>query len=80
MIELSQTDDGLSAAAAAVRAQMLAGDLCTVATLAEALGKKERTVASWMTKGMPHLKFGNTVYISVREAREWLISRKDTSD
>ena len=74
MIELPETQEHLTAAAAAVRANLLAG-LCDVPTFASALGKTDRAVQAWMSKGLPHGRLGNTPYVVIDEAKRWLFSR-----
>lgn len=78
MIELPETQEHLTAAAAAVRANLLAG-LCDVPTFASALGKTDRAVQAWMTKGLPHVRVGNTPYVVIDEAKRWLFSRSATA-
>jgi hypothetical protein len=76
MVELDTTAE-LSPAAEAVRANLLAG-LCDVPTFASALGKTDRAVQAWMTKGLPHVRVGNTPYVVIDEAKRWLFSRATT--
>ena len=57
---------------AAVRAALLDG-LASKADFAAAIGKCERTVNMWIAQGMPTVRVGRTPYISIVEARAWLL-------
>jgi hypothetical protein len=78
MIDLRENDTTVSPAVAAVRAKLMEG-LAPVDAFAQALGKCERVVKSWLGKGMPHIRYGRTPYIVVDQARDWLINRKPPS-
>ena len=58
--------------AAAIRAQVMEG-LAPVMVFAEAVGRSKRTVDAWIAQGIPTAYIGNTPYIQVAPAREWLL-------
>jgi hypothetical protein len=64
----------ISSDAEAVRSRLLAGTV-PLATFAQAVGRTERTVRSWIVEGLPVLRIGNTSHIILERALDWLRKR-----
>ena len=72
MLELPDVEPST---AAAVRSQMLPG-LTTVAVLAEAIGKSERTIYQYISQGMaPAMSAERRIPLTFAQVRDWLMAR-----
>jgi hypothetical protein len=60
--------------AEAVRARLLEGTI-PVNVYAQAVGRTERTVRSWIVEGLPVLRVGNTPHVLEEPAKQWLLQR-----
>jgi hypothetical protein len=68
------TDADESPAVAAVRNRLMDG-LADVNTFATALGKSRRRVQQLLAEGLPHIHYGQTPYVQIDKAKDWLLSR-----
>ena len=60
---------------AAIRAKLMEG-IAPVDLFATAVGRTPRTVFNWIAQGMPVEYIGQTAYVVIEPARDWLRSRK----
>ena len=67
--------DEASPAVAAIRERLMDGR-APRHVFAEAIGKCDRQVRNYVAAGMPHEYIGNTMYIVVDPAIEWLRSQR----
>ena len=71
------TDAGESPAVVAVRSRLMDG-LTDLDTFATALGKSRRRVQQLLAEGLPHIHYGQTPYVQIDKAKDWLIARSKT--
>jgi hypothetical protein len=75
--EIAETDEGLTPAAAAVRAKALDG-LAPFKDFAQGLGKCERQAQNWAAEGLPVVRIGRTRYVPIDAGLRWVFSRNTT--
>ena len=78
MLQSPDTTENLPADVAAVRQTFMAG-LCTVETLAAAIGKSTQSIRLYIRDGMPVVYYGRDPYPVIEEAKRWLINRKSNA-
>jgi hypothetical protein len=78
VLEIPNTTENLAADVAAVRQTFMAG-LCSVETLAAAIGKSHQSIRAYMREGMPVIHYGGTPWIPIEQAKAWLIGRKNNA-
>jgi hypothetical protein len=68
------TEADESPAVATVRSRLMDG-LADLDTFATALGKSRRRVQKLLSEGLPHVHYGQTPYVQIDKAKDWLIAR-----
>lgn len=72
--EVDKSADDIAPDVAAVRAQLFDG-LAAVDPFAVAIERSPKRVRQYIAEGMPAVHIGQTPYIQIAGARDWLIER-----
>lgn len=65
----------LSETAQALRSNIMS-DLATLSDFADAIGKSPRVVQRMVADGLPIVKVGQTPYVVISKAKEWILRQQ----